>query len=218
MKPKYLLVLFDLDGTLTDSGPGIIASVRYALEQMKKPIPPCDVLRQFIGPPLFDSFTKFCGMSERETEKAIDYFHRIYNSNGVYNNSVYPGIPEMLEDLRRAGSKLAIVTSKPRSMAKLVLKHFGLLKYFSYFSTADESDKGGGKETLIRPILETTGCKPSDAMMIGDTKFDAAGARKAGTSFLGVLYGFGKEDEMRREGGRVFVTSPAEIADALAAS
>ena len=211
MRAKYDVVLFDLDGTLTDSGPGVTGCVRQALEQMGRPVPPQETLRRFIGPPLFSSFTKLCGMDREEAEQAIRLFRESYDAHGVYDNSVFDGIPETLTALRRAGAKLAVATSKPESMAKVVLGHFGLAQYFDILSAADESDRGNGKEMLILPALEQAGCAPERAVMVGDTKFDAAGARNAGTHFLGVLYGFGTEEEMRREGAEQFARTPEDI-------
>lgn len=213
MKPKYPLILFDLDGTLTDSAPGITSSVRYALEQLSKPVPPMSVLRKFVGPPLYDSFTSLCGLTPAETEDAIALFRKDYKVNGFCNNSVYPGIPEVLCALRNAGSVLVLATSKPASMTEKVLGRFQLAQYFQFISAADESDRsnGMGKEALILPALAKFHCPPEEALMIGDTRFDAAGAREAGVSFLGVLYGFGTEDEMRREGASLFVSSPSGL-------
>lgn len=215
MRPKYKIALFDLDGTLTNSGPGVMECVKQTLEYMKKPVPPRETLRKFIGPPLWNSFTVLCGMSPREAEQGIDFFRGIYNETGVYNNSVYPGIPEVLGDLQDAGTIVTVATSKPGSMTKVVLDYFQLSPYFEIVSAADESDKGGGKEELILPVLKKARCAPEEAVMIGDTKFDAAGARKAGTDFVGVLYGFGTEEEMRREGGKKFAHTAADLKNLL---
>ena len=215
MTPRYLLALFDLDGTLTNSGPGVMDCVARALAGMGLPVPPKTTLRRFIGPPLFQSFTTLCGLSPEQADKAIRRFRELYDNGGIFNNSVYDGIPEALTALRAAGLRLAVATSKPGPMAKVVLEHYDLARYFDDVSAADESERGGGKEKLIRPVLEHAGCEPGRAVMIGDTKFDAAGARNAGTDFLGVLYGFGTEEELRREGARRFARTPAEIARML---
>lgn len=215
MRAKYDFALFDLDGTLTDSGPGVTGCVRFALEHMERPVPPPETLRRFIGPPLFDSFSKLCGMNGQEAEQAIRLYRENYKNGGIYNNSVYDGIPETLEALRNAGLRLAVATSKPESMARVVLGHFDLEKYFDFISAADESDRSGGKEHLILPVLERAKCEPCRAVMVGDTKFDAAGARKAGTGFVGVLYGFGTEEEMRGEGAESFAHTPDGIARIL---
>ena len=215
MTARFGLVLFDLDGTLTNSGPGVMNCVARALEAMGRPVPPESTLRRFIGPPMFQSFRKLCGFSSAEADEGVRRFRGFYDDGGVFNNSVYEGIPEALAALRAAGARLAVATSKPESMAKLVLSHYGLARYFDDVSAADERDRDGGKEALIRPVLERAGCEPGRAVMVGDTKFDAAGARKAGARFLGVLYGFGTEEEMRREGAERFARTPAEVANLL---
>ena len=207
MRSKYRAVLFDLDGTLTDSGPGVIDCVKKTIRHMNCPELPPGTLRRFIGPPTWSSFSTFCGLSPEDTQKAVGYFRGIYNVEGVFNNSVYGGIPELLDDLHGAGALLAVATSKPGSQACKVLDHFGLARKFDDIAAADESDKESGKEKLIQSVLENEGLSPEEAVMIGDTKFDAAGARKAGVDFIGVLYGFGTEEEMRLEGAASFVRS-----------
>lgn len=204
MRSKYRIVFFDLDGTLTDSGPGIIDCVRRTVRYMDCPELPPDMLRRFIGPPTWSSFSVFCHLSPERTQEAVRYFRSIYGSEGVFNNSVYSGIPELLDDLHGAGALLSVATSKPHSMAHRVLDYFALSGKFDYVAAADESDKESDKERLIGSVLEKTGILPAQAVMIGDTKYDAAGARRAGVDFVGVLYGFGTEEEMRREGGKTF--------------
>lgn len=215
MNLKYSLVIFDLDGTLTDSGSGIISSVRKTLISMGRPVPPQDTLRRFIGPPTWDSFRILCKMSSPEAEEAVRRFRKIYGSEGLFDNRVYNGIPELLDHLRAAGTKLAVATSKPGSMAKKVLDHFGLSPHFDMISAADETDRGGGKEALISQVLKNLGVSARDTVMIGDTKFDASGAHKAGVSFVGVLYGFGTKEEIRRAGGSVFALSVADLEKVL---
>jgi phosphoglycolate phosphatase len=211
MKQNFDLVLFDLDGTLTDSGPGIMSSVSRALAEMGRPPLSPDTLRRFIGPPLFDSYVKLCHMTPEEAQEGIDRYRVHYRAGGIYDNRVFDGMFSVLEELRAAGKYLAVATSKPESMALDVLSHFGLRKYFDVVSAPDESERGNGKEELILPVLKKLSVFPSRAVMVGDTKFDAAGARNAGTQFLGVLFGFGTEEEMRREGGTMFARTPADI-------
>jgi phosphoglycolate phosphatase len=209
--PAYRAILFDLDGTLTNSGPGIMDSVRKTLAGMDKPALSESGLRKFIGPPLSTSFRTFCGMNEEETADAIRRYRLIYRGGNIFNASVYPGIPKLLTALRRAGAFLAVATSKPASMTKDVLNHFGLMPYFDFVSAADESERSRTKDTIILPAVKAAECSPAQAIMIGDTCFDAQGARLAGTSFIGVLYGFGSEAEMRKEGAEKFVRLPAEL-------
>lgn len=209
MKSKYRVVLFDLDGTLTDSGRGVTYCVQKTLEYMKRPVPPQSILRKFVGPPMFDSFTKLCGMNAEDADFAIRHFRSIYD--GIMGNEIYEGIPELLAELRNAGAILAVATSKPGSMTQIVLKHFHLDGCFDLVSAADESDRGSGKEELILPVLKKTGCAPRDAVMIGDTKFDAGGAVKADTDFIGVLYGFGTRDEMVHAGAETFAEKVRDL-------
>lgn len=210
--PRYRAALFDLDGTLTDSGPGILSSLRSAFRAMGRPVPPETVLRKFIGPPLTDSFMQYCGLTAPETAEAIRLYRLAYEQGGgMYRAEVYPGIPELLEALRAAGMLLAVATSKPGRMAQPVLEYFGLSGRFDVIFAADGSERSQTKDTLILPALEKLACSPAQAVMIGDTRFDAEGARLAGTAFAGVLYGFGSEAEMRAEGAARFAASPADL-------
>ena len=215
MKSKYELVLFDLDGTLTNSGRGIIKSVTAAFKGIGRPVPGMDIRRRFIGPPMWDSFTLMCHIPPEEAVKAIEYYRIEYNAKGIFENEVYKGIPELLNALLGAGAMLAVATSKPVTPTNIVLDHYGLSKYFKYVSAEDDSDHGGGKEILIRRVLNESGIPAEKAVMIGDTKFDAEGARKAGTNFIGVLYGFGSKKEMAVKGAQRFAQSPAELKEIL---
>jgi phosphoglycolate phosphatase len=210
--PRYRAALFDLDGTLTDSGPGILSSLRSAFRAMGRPVPPEKVLRKFIGPPLIDSFMQYCGFTAPETAEAIRLYRLAYEEGGgMYRAEVYPGIPRLLESLRGAGMLLAVATAKPGRMAEPVLARFGLSARFDAVFAADGSERSQTKDALILPALEKLGCTPAQAVMVGDTKFDAIGARLAGTAFAGVLYGFGSEAEMRAEGARQFARSPEDL-------
>lgn len=199
-------VLFDLDGTLTNSAPGILGSLKKALAQLGYPEPAPELLRRFIGPPMFGSMEKFCGMTPEEAETAVRAYREIYNRTGVYENAVYPGIPGLLDRLRSSGVRLAVATTKPAFATAKVLEHFGLSSRFDFVSAADESERESNKKKLILAAVNALGCPPERAVMVGDTKFDAVGARDAGTDFIGVLYGFGTREEMEREGGRTFVS------------
>ena len=211
MQSRYRLVCFDLDGTLTDSGPGIIGCVRKTIAHMGCPELSADTLRRFIGPPTWNSFRTFCHLSPERAQEAVDYYRVLYREGGVFENSVYDGIPELLDTLRGTGTVLAVATSKPRSMADVVLEHFGLAEKFDHVAAAGESDRDSDKEQAIRAVLAESGIPPEEAVMIGDTKYDAAGARGAGVDFVGVLYGFGTEEEMRGEGAAVFARTVQDL-------
>lgn len=216
MKLRCDLALFDLDGTLTDSEPGITNGLREAFRQIGWPVPDQKTLRRFIGPPLFNMLkTLYPEMPPETADELIGYYRSYYNDRGVYENAVYPGIMELLEELRRCGAKLSVVTSKPLSPAKSVLDYFKLSPRFDFISAEDDSEHGRGKEFLIRPALEHFGIPAGRAMMVGDTKYDAAGARRAGVPFVGVLYGFGTREEMEREGAANFVETVENLHDFL---
>lgn len=215
VKPKYDLMMFDLDGTLTDSSPGIFDSVKYVLNEMNHPIPEEKSLRKFIGPPLFQSFTKICGMDKDTAIRANDIFRKSYYEKGAFNNALFPHMEELLIELKNAGSVLAVVTSKPRTITPKVLDFVKVTKYFDGIFAPPEGEHSGRKCILVNDCLKTLNVKPENAVMIGDTRFDAAGARESGTNFIGVLFGFGSKKEMVDEGGKNFAKDLNELKSLL---
>ncbi len=206
----YQLVLFDLDGTLTASHPGILRCVRDTLKKQGYPVPEMDVLRKFIGPPLKVSLEEFCGITGEAADQFVTEYRLLYNAHGVYEASVFEGLFPVLQMLRKAGYQLAVATSKPQTPAELVTNHFKLTPCFDKVCGSSEDEKGS-KLRVIQNALSAFHAAPARTLMIGDTHFDAEGAQLAGTDFLGVLYGYGTEEEMRRFGGRHFVKTPEEI-------
>ncbi|NLG93614.1 MAG: HAD hydrolase-like protein [Clostridiales bacterium] len=215
MKPAYDLILFDLDGTLTDSEPGITSCVKYSLEKMGLPVPSQQVLRKFIGPPLYYGYVNFCGMTPEQAEKASVYYREVYHKTGAFQNTPYPGIMELLEELKSAGATMAVATSKPDPIAYRVLDYFKLSPYFNYIACPNESEHSGEKYVLLESCLKHCGVKAENAVMIGDTHFDIEGAQRAGTHFIGVLYGFGTKEEMEEKGGKLFARNLAELKNLL---
>lgn len=216
MKSRYDLVLFDLDGTLTNSAPGIINGLIRGFRGVGWPVPEKKMLRRFIGPALFEILGELFPDMPEETKTALVACYRdYYMKTGFAENEVFEGIPELLAALRSSGARLAVATSKPIRATKLVLEKFHLSERFDAVGAADNSDHGNGKEELILPLLEKTGVPASRAVMVGDTKYDASGARKAGTDFVGVLYGFGAREDMEREGAVNFVNTIKELEDFL---
>lgn len=201
---SYSLILFDLDGTLTNSEPGITGCAALALKKMGFPVPPQETLRKFIGPPLWSSFVNYCGLTEEQAEQAVLLYRETYNVTGAFQNAPYPGIPELLEELKQKKISLAVATSKPENIALPVLDYFHLTPYFDFISAPDENEHSSNKDELIRSALNARHVPAEQAVMVGDTRFDAAGAREAGTQFIGVLYGFGTQEEMEYEGASVF--------------
>lgn len=213
MKSVYDLILFDLDGTLTESGPGITSSLAATLKQMQWPVP--QNLHQFIGPPLSASLKKYCGMTDDQINKGIEIYRDIYNKTGIFNNSVYPGILELLQSLRENGAKVSVATSKPQAQAEVVLNHFKIAPFLDYISGANEDERSSTKAGLIEQAITACHAEKNRTVMIGDTHFDAEGAKKAGVDFIGALYGYGTREEMERDGAIVFANTAQELRSML---
>ena len=196
MKP-YDWLFFDLDGTLTDSGLGIMRCAAHALRHFGIEVSDLNVLRPFIGPPLEDSFQQFYRFSPEQAEQAVRVYRERYRSIGVFENEVYPGIPECLDALRAAGYRLALATSKPMDMTAIVMDHFDLRRHFDCVMARDAEGRLHTKSDVIREALLTQGITQLDrVLMIGDRKFDILGAHELGLKAIGVLYGYGDRPEM----------------------
>ena len=203
-------VLFDVDGTLTQSEEGIWNCAKYAAEKMGFPQPDAATLRKFIGPPLEYSFSTYMGMTKEQTVEAIRFYRERYTTVGMYENQVYPGVRVMMRTLLKAGAKLGIVTGKPAYPTGKILEHFGLDRFLTTVVCA--TDGHAEKEHLIRQAL------PEDAgevWMVGDRCFDMEGGVKAGVHTLGAAYGYGSEEELRESGAERIAKTPREILDIL---
>ena len=211
MKARYQAVLFDLDGTLTESHPGVVNTVSAVLKDMGIPVPEENILRRFIGPPLHYSFQKYCGMTLEQCEEGVIRFREIYNVKGLYENSVFPGIHDLLRDLRAGGAKTIVATAKAQSAADAIIRHFELAPLVDFVSGAEEAQRKQSKSVLIQKGLDLYRISPEHAVMIGDTRFDVDGANGAGTDFIGVLFGYGTREEMETEGGKKFAATVAEL-------
>ena len=195
-------LLFDLDGTLTDPALGITNSILYALEKMGKPLPPREELYKFIGPPLIPSFQKFLGMTAEEAALALATYREYFSVSGLFENDPYPGIADALAELKAAGLRLYVTTSKPEPFAVRILEHFSLDGYFDRICGASMDEKRVSKADVIRYTLETNGLvgEEAESMMIGDRCHDIAGAKETGLASLGVLWGYGSRDELAEAG------------------
>lgn len=207
---EYLL--FDLDGTLTDSAPGIIASVHYAMEKMGKSVPSGTDMSAFIGPPLMETFQSICGLSYAEAAQALEYYRERYNVTGLFENQVYPGIPVLLERLQAEGKQIVLATAKPEGMAVRILEHFDLSKYFTLMAGASLDSSRARKEQVIAYVKE---CVPAisreNAVMIGDRDQDAIGAALNGLDCIGVLFGYGSSKELTEAGAKWLAKDTDEI-------
>lgn len=209
---KYKNILFDLDGTVNDSGPGIVKSVQYALDQMGWEKLPEEKLRKFVGPSLMDSFTHFCGMDEAQAKEAIRIYRTSYiDREAMFDLKVYDGIPQLMEKLREGGCRLALVTSKPQVLTDRIVDRFELRDYFDYIVGPEMSDPSSDKARLIRKAMERMNALPEETVMIGDTHFDMEGAVGAGIAAIGAAYGYGSVEELQQSGADILVHTPGEI-------
>lgn len=207
---KYETILFDLDGTLTDSEPGIVNSVKYALRSFGMEADAA-TLRSFIGPPLYDSFRGTMGMDDADAKRAVDTYRVYFRDRGIFENAPYPGVPEMLDALREAGRTLIVATSKPEIFARRIADHFGLSRSLAAVYGADMEGRRSAKIDVIRYALAERGVDPADAVMVGDRKYDITGAHEAGLADVGVLYGYGTREELMRAGATRLAASVAEL-------
>lgn len=191
-------VLFDLDGTLTDSGEGIINCAIPALEHFGLPIPSREEMRVFVGPPLHETFQRF-GVPADKTEEAIRVYRSRYIPTGMFENTPYPGIKELLETLKKENYTLYVATSKPEEMSVTILERFGLAPYFDRICGASIDSSRSTKDAVIAYLLEQSGAK-EDMVMVGDTKYDVLGAKAHGIPAIGVSWGYGSADEMEEAG------------------
>lgn len=206
-------VLFDLDGTLTDSGEGIIKCAIYAMEHFGLPIPSWEEMRVFVGPPLHETFMKF-GVSEEDAEEAVRIYRERYLPIGKFENTPYPGIRELLEALKAREYKLYVATSKPETTSVEILEHFDLAKYFDRICGASMDLSRNSKEAVIAYLLEETGLADS-IIMVGDTKYDIIGANAHGIPAIGVSWGYGEVKEMEDAGAKAIVHSMGELLELL---
>ena len=209
------VVLFDLDGTLTASGPGILASVRYALTELGQPVPPPGALDSFIGPPLLDSFREVCGMDVDRAQEAIAAYRVYYGRSGQFENSVYAGIPETLDALQAAGCVLAVATSKAEPYARSILDHFGLSQWFTAIVGSELDGRRTLKAEVIAEVLHRLDRQADGAVMIGDRSHDVHGATATGMPCLGALWGYGGAEELTSAGAARLVERPADLVAAL---
>ncbi len=206
-------ILFDLDGTLTDSGEGIINCAIYALEHYNLPIPPREELRVFVGPPLTDTFMKF-GVAPEDAVEAVEKYRERFIPIGMYENKLYPGIPELLETLRAEGHILCIATSKPESMAREILRYFDIGKYFHYICGATLDHSRDTKEQVIAYLLSQCNSQ-YPWVMVGDTAFDVIGAKAHNIPAIGVAWGYGLVEEMQEAGATAIVYDTQELLQQL---
>ena len=212
---NYDILFFDLDGTLTDPGLGITNAVMYSLEKYGLPLPERQSLYKFIGPPLTWSYQNYYGFSEEQSIEAVKFYREHYGVKGLFENEVYPGIPELLAKLREAGKTLVVATSKPEKFAVQILEHFGLAGYFHHICGAAFDESRGSKHEVIEYAISRCGDPDRGRIiMIGDREHDILGAKQSGLASCGVLYGYGDRAEHACAGAD-FIAETVEALGAL---
>ena len=213
---RYEYILFDLDGTIIDSGEGVTNAVAYALEKLGIEVKDKNDLKCFIGPPLLESFKEFYGIEGEDALRAQEYYREVYGSKHLLENEVYDGIPELLERIKASGRKLVVTTSKPEKYALQIAKHFDFEKYFDLIAGADLLGKRSNKAQVLEYALDQLGNPDrSRVILVGDRKYDCDGAAAFGISTIGVLYGYGSEEELREHGAKYIANKPEDVYDFL---
>lgn len=212
----YETILFDLDGTLTDPGEGITNSVAYALKKYGIEVSDRSELYKFIGPPLVDSFMGYYGFSEEKALQAVEYYREYFRDRGIFENRVYEGVEDMLRSLQVSGKRIVLATSKPEEFALRILEHFDLKKYFSVVAGASMDSSRSKKGDVIAYALSMCdGIDKNTAIMIGDREHDIIGAKENGLKSIGVLYGYGDEEELKKAGADYIVNQPESIPELM---
>lgn len=206
-------ILFDLDGTLTDSGEGIINCAALALEHFGIPVPDRVTMRVFVGPPLDKTFREF-GVPADKTDEAIRVYRSRYIPIGKFENSPYPGIREMLEALQNQGCRLFVATSKPEKMSVEILEHFDLAGYFEGICGATLDGTRSSKEDVIEYLIRKNG-RDSHMLMVGDTIYDILGAKAHGIPAIGVDWGYGETKDMITAGAAAIAYDPQQLLELL---
>lgn len=208
----YDIVLFDLDGTLTDPGEGITSSVAYALKKFNIIVDDKTKLYNFIGPPLIDSFMKYYGLNHTDGLRAVAYYREYFSVTGIFENKLYNGIQKLLYDIKKSGRKIALATSKPEQYAKRILEHFELNSYFNFIGGATMDETRSKKADVIDYTLKKLEITDkSHIVMIGDRHHDIEGAIQNGIDSIGVLYGYGEKKELETAGANYIAETVNDI-------
>lgn len=212
MNNNFEYILFDLDGTITDSGEGITKSVQYALKYFDINVEKLEDLNKFIGPPLKDSFKKFYNFDDDKAELGLKKYREYYAEKGIFENSLYDGVVDVLEDLKKNNKTIILATSKPEVYAKQILEYFKVDKYFTFAAGSDFEETRVKKGEVIKYALEEAKISDlSKVVMVGDREHDIIGAKENNIKSIGVLYGYGDVVELTQARAEYIAKTPKEI-------
>ena len=210
---KFNYVIFDFDGTVADTGEGILRSLQYSFEAMGDPIPDLGDLKKFIGPPVYYSYTTFYKVSEDKVDLYIKKYRERYSEKGIYESKVYEGLKELVISLKEKGVKVGIASSKPERLIYAVSDYLEITSLFdAIVGVKSDNSKHSTKAGLITQAMTDMGAENKDkVLMIGDRCFDIDGAHEAGIKCCGALWGFGSEEEFKAHNAEYIVTHPSKI-------
>lgn len=209
--PAIDTVFFDLDGTLTDPKIGITTSIQYALAKFDIAVPTQDELTWCIGPPLHAAFKTLLGTGDADAHRAVEFYRERFGEIGLFENTLYDGIEQVLTDVAAGGRRLFVATSKPHVFADRIIDHFGLRRHFGRVFGSELDGTRVHKTDLLRYALDETATDPRRAIMIGDREHDMIGAANNGIATIGVLYGYGSRAELSSAGAMHLCSTPGEI-------
>lgn len=212
---KFDYVLFDLDGTLTDSYNGITNAVSYSLAKSGVTPPPRAELRYFVGPPLIETFSEMWNGDIQKAEQSVAFYREYYSERGWSESSVYDGVPQMLQSLYESGLKLLVATSKPEYFTNRIIAHFGLDKYFCFVAGATLDNKRATKADVIAYGVKCAGVDVTRAVMVGDRDLDILGAKTNGLKSIGAVYGYGGKQELSSAGADFLADTPNDITEII---
>lgn len=208
-------ILFDLDGTISNSEAGITNCIRYVLDFWGIEQPPQEDLLCFIGPPLKEQFQKIYGFDEEKALQSVAKYRERYDKEGIFECELYPGVKELIIALKEKGYQIALASSKPKTACERIIEHFQLDAYFDGIYGATLDGRISTKEQVLENLFEETGMKREETVLIGDTRFDVSGAKQAGILCIGITYGFGSQEELEANGAIAICHTPKEVEEYL---
>ncbi len=215
MKSKYDAVLFDFDGTVADTGRGIFSSIQYAVECLGFEPLDGETLRRFIGPPIYDSFKRELGLDDEKSDFAVKKYREKYAESGIYELDLYDGIIPLMERLRENGIKIGIASSKPQNFLIRIVDFLKIADIVDFISAPSADDTPQSKASLINNAAEALNISKDKILMVGDRYFDIDGANGAGVESVGVTFGYGSEEELKKSGATFIAGCADEISDII---
>lgn len=211
MISKYSAVLFDFDGTVADTGRGIFTSIQYAVEQLGFEPLSNETLRRFIGPPIYDSFKRELGLDDEKSDFAVKKYREKYSESGIYELDLYDGILPLMKKLKENGIKIGIASSKPQNFIIRLVDYLGIGELIDFISAPSADDTPQSKASLINNAAEALNITKDKILMVGDRYFDINGANGAGVESVGVTFGYGSEEELKKAGATYIAGCAEEI-------